>query len=68
MKPTTLCGFLLILLPLSAWAAPTAEDASEAFRRGEYGTAARMYRDLVDSHPRNADLGSILEQPTDALS
>ena len=49
MKPTTLCGFLLILLPSRMGRADC--RGCITFRRGEYGTAARMYRDLVDSHP-----------------
>ncbi len=45
-----------VLIPTLAWSAPSVDDAAEAFRRGEFGTSARMYKDLVKSHPRNADL------------
>ena len=40
----------------TAWANPAVEKAKDAFWNGKYGTAASLYAQLVEKHPRQADL------------
>ena len=50
-------AMLLLLsfaVPLAAWAGP-AEEGNEAFWKGEFESAARLYRSATQAHPQSAD-------------
>ena len=47
----TLLFYLLTLLPLATFAAPTKDAADEAYKRGQYQQAVREYEELIKEQP-----------------